>query len=59
MKVWLLAAAIIGGAILLSTAAMIYFSPFQTCVRSAESSLEYDNQVLEEQVATRVCATGN
>lgn len=50
------AAVIIAGAILLAAAAMIYFSPYQTCVRAAVSQMESDDPDLELQTAQQVCA---
>lgn len=50
-------AAIIAGAILLAAAAMIYFSPFQTCVRAGVAELQYDDRALELRTVQQFCAT--
>jgi len=56
MKKGIVMAVIIAGAILLAAAAMIYFSPFQTCVRATLRQLDYDDPALELQTAQQSCA---
>jgi hypothetical protein len=43
MKTGIIMASIVAGAILIAAAAMIYFSPFQTCVRATTGLLPYAN----------------
>ncbi len=51
-------ASIIGAAILLAAGAMIYFSPFQTCVRATAGTLEFGDHGprYSLQDAQQVCA---
>jgi hypothetical protein len=58
----IVAAGIVATAILIAAAAMIYFSPYQTCVRIATGSKQYTDSVpLTERGAQIVCyrARGN
>ena len=63
MKNYIVLGCLIGGAILLSAAMQIYFSPLQTCVRLISTVVEVDrsaaalNCITEQAVDLSVCAT--